>query len=228
MSRIYALLARIERKLGAQPGLAAAPGPSPARGARGGACAPKPRRVMWEEVHACDTDVPPPGIVEIAVALAERHKRGQAFGPIENAALTFIARLTGSEAPVRTVVVGECDFLFPSVSFDGSQKGLRCWLGIDWPAFPAELRAELLEENVLRFHACELPGATGVWPKQFRVDGTIGFQLELRAAEPVGQVAVRQALASLYAQFHHQGKPASARYPLAPASFKVISTETPQ
>ncbi len=138
---------------------------------------------------------------------------------------TTTTLMTGSEGLVRTVVIGECSFLFPSVTFDGTQKGLRCWLGINWQSFPSALRAELLEEKVLEFHALELPGSTGGWPKQFRVSGKICFQLELRAAEPVGADTVRAALDSLYAQFHHQGHPASAPLQLQPAAFRVLSTE---
>jgi len=225
MTKINTLLARIERKLGEHPELLLVTGKSASPGELGSAYAQMPQRVTWEEVQPGDFDAPPPKIKEIAAALSARHKEGQAFGPIENAALTFIARLTGSEGLVRTVVIGECNFLFPSVTFDGSKKGLRCWLGINWQSFPSELRAELLEEKVLDFNAMELPGANGGWPKQFQVTGTICFQLELRAAEPVGADSVRKALECLYAQFHYQGKPASEPHPLQPAAFRVLSTE---
>jgi hypothetical protein len=225
MTKINTLLARIEKKLAAQPELVLVTGKSASRGEGGSAYEQASKRVMWEEIQASNSDMPPPDIKKIVAALSARHKVGQAFGPIENAALTFMARLTGSEGLVRTVVIGECSFLFPSVSFDGSKKGLRCWLGINWQSFPSTLRAELLEEKVLDFHAVELPGTKGGWPKQFQVTGTICFQLELRAAEPVGADTVQKALQSLYAQFHSQGNPASEPLLLQPAAFRVLSTE---
>ena len=227
MTRINTLLARIEKKLGEQPDLIqGSPRSTDARECAA-VYADGPASVLWEEDQAIYPETPSPNIKEIIAALAARHKGGQAFGPIENAALTFIARLTGSDGSfVSTIVVGECSFLFPAVSFDGTQKGLRCWLGINWGSFPSDLRGELLEEKVLEFQALELPGSNGEWPKRFQVSGKICFQLGLRSSETFGNATLQKVLESLYAQFHCRGIPASAPLNLRPSAFKIMSTET--
>jgi hypothetical protein len=226
MTKINTLLARIEKKLGEHPDLILSDPQTAAPRHVHAACAQRPRRVQWDEDQSIYPERPSPDVRAIVAALAARRKQGHSFGAIENAALTLVSRLTGSDRFVRTVVTGECSFRFPSVFFDGTQKGLRCWLGIDWNAFPVALRGELLEERVLEFQVKEVSGSKAGWPREFHATGTICFQLELRAAEPVGVETVQAALASLYAQFLHHGKPASTPLSLAPVAFKVLSTET--
>jgi hypothetical protein len=225
MTNINSLLARIEKKLGDHPDLLR-PDPQVPPRRISPSYAQLPRRIQWDEGQSIYPDRPRPDIKAIVAALTAMRRQGQTFGVIENAALTFVSQLTGSDRFVRTVVTGECSFRFPSVFFDGSQKGLRCWLGIDWQVFPAALRCEILEEKVLDFQAQALSDAKGEGPREFQATGTICFQLELRAPEPVGGDTLQEAFASLYAQFLDQGKPASAPLSLAPGVFKVLSTET--
>jgi hypothetical protein len=226
MTQINTLLARVEKKLSEHPDLFIANVQVPSPRHVSPAYTRLPQRVQWEEDQSIYPDRPPSNIKAIVAALVARHKGGQAFGPIENAALTFIAGLTGSERVVKTVVIAECRFRFPPLLFDVTRKGLRCWLGINWESFPSDLRGELLEERVLELQVLERHGPNGNWPKELQVSGKICFQLELRAAEPAGAETVRQALASLYAQFLHDGNPASVPLYLAPTAFSILSTKT--
>jgi len=224
MTNINTLLARIEKNLGDHPELLRPDPPAPPRHISPG-YAQLPRRIQWDEDQSIYPTRPDPDIKAIVAALAALRGQGQTFGVIENAALTLVARLTGSDRFVKTVVTGECSFRFPSMLVDGTQKGLCCWLGIDWDSFPSALRGELIEEKVLAFEVRALSGPNADWPREFQATGTICFQLELRAAEPVGVATVQEALASLYAQFHHRGKPASAPLFLAPVAFKILGIE---
>ena len=224
MTKINTLLARIEKNLGDHPDLLRPDPQAPPRRISPG-YAQLPRRMQWDEAQSIYPDRPPPDIKAIVSALAALRRQGQTFGVIENAALTLVSRLTGSDRFVETVITGECNFRFPSLFVDGTQKGLCCWLGIDWDRFPSTLRGELIEEKALAFEVQALSGSMADWPMEIQATGTICFQLELRAAEPVGAETVQEALACLYAQFLHRGKPVCAPLSLAPVAFKILRIE---
>jgi hypothetical protein len=119
----------------------------------------------------------------IVTALSLRERQGLPFGPIEQAALDYVALVAGCEGPMEHTLYATCYFELPSLTYDGSvdqlRQRLRVGMGVDKEALP---HAKLEEVQVLALNVEPLEGG-GSGLAKCQVNGRMQFKLTVLQPE---------------------------------------------
>jgi hypothetical protein len=113
----------------------------------------------------------------LVVALEEREKQGLPCGPIEQAALDYVALVTGCEGPTEHIIKATCHFRCPSLTYEGTESQLQARLRVGVSMYKELIRQGKLEDiQVLALSVEALEGEDGSLRK-CQVTGRLQFKL---------------------------------------------------